>query len=382
MSNSQGAYDDIIHTGPGTIGGRYLRSFWQPVAIAADLPAGRAKPLRVMSEDFALYRGESGAPQVLAPYCAHRGTLLSTGWVEGDALRCFYHGWKYAADGRCIEAPAEREGFAKNVCVRSYPTREYLGLIFAYLGDGEAPPFPRYSDLEDDGVREVDGYRRDCNFFNNIENQCDPVHVAFAHRTSAFTEGGLKGVPLVSAEETEWGLALKAERPGIGVRMTQIGMPNILHIKSSPSGEGGGWSDMFAWRVPIDDRCHNSFNIHLHRVSGEAAERFRTRRAARDTKGLGSVAELGAAIRRGEIHVEEVKDHPEIVGIQDDVAQLGQGVIADREHELLGRSDVGVVLVRRLWLRELKALAEGRPLKPWQWRSNIAATVGVVDAEA
>src|SRR6201999_1624797 len=113
------------------------------------------------------------------------------------------------------------------------------------------------------------------------------------------------------------------------------------------------------WRVPIDDLCHNSFNIHLHRLSGEAAETFRQRRAKRNTSAMGSVAELAAAIRRGEIHVEEVKDHPEIVGIQDDVAQLGQGIIADREHELLGRSDVGVVLVRRLWLRELKAFAEG-----------------------
>ena len=43
-------YSKIIHTGPGTIGGRYMRSFWQPVARAEDIAAGRAKPLTVMSE--------------------------------------------------------------------------------------------------------------------------------------------------------------------------------------------------------------------------------------------------------------------------------------------------------------------------------------------
>jgi phenylpropionate dioxygenase-like ring-hydroxylating dioxygenase large terminal subunit len=374
-------YGQIVHTGPGTIAGRYLRSFWQPIFVAADLPASRAKPLKVMSEDFTLYRGASGIAQVLAPYCAHRGTLLSTGWVEGDALRCFYHGWKYGADGRCIEAPAEREGFCATVSIRSYPTQEYLGLVFAYLGEGEPPPFPRYPDLEDDGVLESKRYRRDCNFFNNMENQCDPVHVAFAHRTSAFTEGGLKGVPLVSAEETGWGLALRAERRGVGVRMTQVGMPNILHIKSSPSEPGAGWSDLFAWRVPIDDTVHHSFNIHLHRLAGAAAARFRERQA----QGAGDprpVQELAAAVRRGEIHIEELKDHPDIVGIQDDVAQLGQGIIADRENEYLGRSDVGIVLLRRLWLRELDALAAGRPTKAWRWSRDLAATVGVVTADA
>jgi 5,5'-dehydrodivanillate O-demethylase oxygenase subunit len=377
----QADYDRIVRTGPGTIAGRYMRGFWLPVAQAGDIAAGRAKPLKVMSEDFTLYRGESGTPQVLAPYCAHRGTLLATGWVEGNALRCFYHGWKYGGDGRCVEAPAERDGFCSTVSVRSYPTREYLGLIFAYLGEGEAPEFPRYSDLEQEGVRETSSYRRDCNYFNNLENQCDPVHVAFAHRTSAFTEGGLIGVPQVSAEETAWGLALKAQRPGGGVRVTQFGMPSMIHIKSSPAGPDGDWSDMVAWRVPIDDLCHNSFNIHLHHLSGEAAEGYRERQAKRG-KDHRPVAELGAAVRRGEIHIEELKDHPDIVGIQDDVAQLGQGVIADREHEYLGRSDVGIVLLRRIWLRELDALESGQLLKSWQWSRALAATVGVVGADA
>ena len=58
-----------------------------------------------MSEDFTLYRGESGSPHCVAFRCAHRGTQLSTGWVEGDELRCFYHGWKYDVDGRCVDLP-------------------------------------------------------------------------------------------------------------------------------------------------------------------------------------------------------------------------------------------------------------------------------------
>jgi 5,5'-dehydrodivanillate O-demethylase oxygenase subunit len=369
---------DIVHTGPGTIAGIYMRMFWQPVCVAAELKLGRAKPLRIMSENFTVYREESGVPHVVAPRCPHRGTLLSTGWVEGDSLRCFYHGWKYGPSGQCVEAPAEREGSEKSVRIRSYPTKEYLGLIFAYLGDGEPPVFPRYMDIEGPGILESKQYFRDCNYFNNIENQADPVHVAFVHRNSGFSQGGLVGVPRVSAKETGWGIALSAKREGIGTRVTQLGMPNILHIKSSPRTPGGGWSDLFAWRVPLDDFSHLSFNIHLHRLSGEAAEKHLERQARRSSNTFPPARELAAAIRRGDMTIEEVKDHPDIVGIQDDVAQLGQGAIADRENEHLGRSDVGIALIRSIWLRELSVLADsGKEFKSWQWTTDLAATVGV-----
>src|SRR5262245_30664483 len=124
-------YTDYAHTGPGTLAGRYMRRFWQPVCLAADLLPGHTKPIRVMGEDYTLYRGESGTPHVVEFRCAHRGTQLSTGWVEGDCLRCFYHGWKYDQTGQCVEMPAEDDSFPPKVRVQSYPTVEYLGLIFA-----------------------------------------------------------------------------------------------------------------------------------------------------------------------------------------------------------------------------------------------------------
>jgi 5,5'-dehydrodivanillate O-demethylase oxygenase subunit len=58
------------------------------------------------------------------------------------------------------------------------------------------------------------------------------------------------------------------------------------------------------------------------------------------------------------------------------VAQTGQGVIADRTAERLGKSDGPIVLLRRIWRRELRALAEGRPLKPWNHAPQLAATRG------
>jgi len=79
---------DFVETGPETLAGRYMRMFWQPVYRSDDLKAGRAMALRIMNEDFTLYRGRSGAPFVVGPRCAHRRTRLSVGRVEGDCIRC------------------------------------------------------------------------------------------------------------------------------------------------------------------------------------------------------------------------------------------------------------------------------------------------------
>ena len=193
---------DFVHTGPGTLAGRYMRMFWQPVFRAQDLPAGRALPLRIMSEDFTIYRGEGGTPHVVAPRCAHRRTQLSVGWVEGDCIRCFYHGWKYDADGQCVEQPAEHESFAGKVRIASYPTREYLGLIFAYLGEGEPPELPRYPELEAEGVLEIEVFVRACNYFGDLENPCDPLHVTFAHQGSRIEVNRHIDVRNIKAEES------------------------------------------------------------------------------------------------------------------------------------------------------------------------------------
>src|SRR6476620_545639 len=147
---------DYVHAGPGKLMGAVLRQVWQPVAVTERLEPGRAIPTRILNEDLTVYLGESGAPHAVAFRCAHRGTQLSTGWVEGDEIRCFYHGWRYGADGKCTEQPAEPDPFCHRIRIAGYPVREYLGLGFAYLGEGEPPEFPRFPQLEGEGLLETD----------------------------------------------------------------------------------------------------------------------------------------------------------------------------------------------------------------------------------
>src|SRR5262245_15535521 len=140
----------LTQTSRDTDMGKLLRLFWQPVATSQSVKTGQARPLRVMGEDLTLYRGESGTAHLVAARCAHRLTLLHTGWVQGDEIRCIYHGCKYDGTGQCTEAPAEGAASAARIRIAGYPVHEYCGRIFAYLGEGVAPAFdlPRKAAFE------------------------------------------------------------------------------------------------------------------------------------------------------------------------------------------------------------------------------------------
>jgi 5,5'-dehydrodivanillate O-demethylase len=372
---------DFVHTGPGTLAGRYLRTFWQPVFRAQDLRPGRAFPLRIMNEDFTIYRGQSGTPHVVGPRCAHRRTQLSVGWVEEDCIRCLYHGWKYDGSGQCVEQPAESQSFARDVRIASYPTLEYLDLIFAYLGEGEAPELPRYPELEAEGVLEVETFVRACNYFSDLDNACDPYHVAFVHQRSRININAAIDPRDIVPEESEFGITIKLRRTaeGGGVRINLFGMPNLqlLRLPSLDPHETM-WREFISWRVPVDDEHYVSFNLNLIHISGDAALQFRRKRAEVLAQAPASTMELAQLVLSGKATLDELRSKvPDVVRLQDDVVLTAQGAIPDRENEYLERSDVALVMLRKIWRRELQALASGKPLKRWMKPTDLVATNGL-----
>jgi 5,5'-dehydrodivanillate O-demethylase len=140
----------------------------------------------------------------------------------------------------------------------------------------------------------------------------------------------------------------------------------------------GGWRDTYLSFVPIDDErsvwliaAHVQVGPELRQTYFDARDKHRQRVAE-----ARPVSEVAADIMAGRMTVADAVGHPAMAMLEDRVAQAGQGVIADRGHERLGRSDAVLILWRKLWQREMQALAEGRSLKPWSWSQAIQPTQG------
>ncbi len=351
---------------PDTPMGALLRRFWHPVALAEDATHKRAKLIRIMSEELTLYRGESGRAYLVGARCAHRGTMLHPGWLEGETIRCVYHGWRFDGAGQCVERPAEKDIRQPNVRVTAYPVHEYAGLLFAYLGEGAPPLFdlPRKSvlePLERRGLLRAKAEPWPNNWFQNVENSLDAAHVSFVHQMGlpgAFGEAVTGAIPDLSYSETDAGIEQVAVRGKDNVRKSDWTFPNNNHIVVPVATKGDPWMDVVIWNVPVDDEHMTRFIVYSTSATGEAADRFRE---YFDTNGGYNPADdHDDLVYRGIF-----PPYPKLTAAQDYVATSGQGAIADRVNEVLGRSDAGIMFLRNIFFRELDKLREGEPTKQW-----------------
>jgi 5,5'-dehydrodivanillate O-demethylase len=345
--------------------GKLLRRFWHPVTSSSKVAPGCAIPTKILGEDLTLYRGKSGKAYLIGSHCAHRRTVLHTGWVEGEQIRCVYHGWCYDGEGRCTERPAEKNPGMSQIRIPGYPTHEYCGFIFAYFGEGEPPVFdlPRKDVFERPGAL---GFPREeewpCNWFQHIENSLDPVHVSFVHRLGTFGAAVQATIPELSYSETEAGIRQVATRSKNSVRISDWTFPNHNRVTQPGLTLDGPWLDNGVWVVPIDDHNTRRFQFWVLPPSDEATQR-------RYKDYFAGIEDYFAAEHHNDLFFRRKYPDDPVVALtaaQDYVAQVGQGAIADRENEILGRSDAGVVFLRRLFMRELELIEKGLPTKQWR----------------
>jgi 5,5'-dehydrodivanillate O-demethylase len=368
---------DFLSTKPGSLAGRYLRMFWQPVYCSHELRSGKAVPITIMGEQFTLYRGESGDAHLIGFRCAHRGTQLSVGWVEGDCVRCCFHGWMYDGAGQCVDQPAEPQPFCSKVRVPGFPVRERMGLIFVYLGEGDPPSFPTYPMFEEpDSVVDAQAHYRPYNYFQDVENSVDQTHVLFTHRRhhrQARDEAQDKaGHPALAFEENSWGISVVVTYSNGLKNYIYSGMPNINFVYGQIVDPEVKRSLNITYKVPIDDEKHIFFIVHKLPVKGDTAKRILERRRATWVAERSSTGAIITDVIGGIMGFDEVNSKRiDFVSIEDGVVQGAQGVVCDRDSERLGRGDEGVILLRKIWRRELQALAEGKPLKEWRYQPGM-----------
>lgn len=115
---------------------------WYPVAWSAELAAGAVLRRRYFGRDLVLFRTGAGEASVMDAYCPHLGAHLGHGGsVEGDGIRCPFHGWKFSAEGRCLDIPYATR-VPPSARATTLPKREADGLVWAWHHPhGAAPCF-------------------------------------------------------------------------------------------------------------------------------------------------------------------------------------------------------------------------------------------------
>lgn len=375
----------LVHTGPGTPMGEYLRRYWTPVLLAEELPGPDCPPVRVrvLGERLIAFRDTQGRLGLLDEFCPHRLTSLFWGRNEECGLRCAYHGWKFDVHGNCVDMPSEppEYGFKQRVHTTAYPAREWGGLIWAYLGPADKQPaLPEYEwALVPAGHRFVSKRLQESNYLQAVEGGIDSSHVSFLHSTPglehhASTTAGLQApymwrdkAPRFTVNRAPYGLLIGARRDAEADsyywRVTQYLLPTATMIPGPHHGRAP--LNGHVW-VPIDD--HNCWNFSITWLPSRpltAAEVEDLKSGNTIHAGVDPRTYIPFRNQRNDYLIDREAQKTEtfsgITGLseQDSAVQESMGPIVDRTREHLGTSDTAVIAARRLLLREVRALQRG-----------------------
>jgi 5,5'-dehydrodivanillate O-demethylase len=363
---SKAMNERLTLVGPGTPCGELMRRYWVPIAPASQLLDNPVRKVRILGEDLVLYRDRSGTLGLIGDRCLHRRVDLQFGIPDACGLRCPYHGWLFDETGTCIERPLEQHPERPlQQKLTGYPVRELGGLVFTYMGPLPAPDLPRWDLLVwPNALRQIAVNVMDCNWLQCQENTGDPLHSVWTHgrlfqyalerqgqdeRAQSFDHTihtrlrmGV-GVKEIYAEPTPYGF-----RKGV-VYSQELGADadrvdehsTVMFPFYTQTGMCGSPRSEFQIRVPIDD----THTLHIcYQCYGAPPE---------------VVVAPQESIPWYEPPTKDANGRPilDYVLAQDAMMWAAQGEIVDRSLEVLGRTDIPIVVLRRQ-LDEQIALVE------------------------
>jgi len=343
----------LTRTGRDTPMGQYLRRFWYPVAAAADLVREPVRPVTILGEKLALFRTDDGAYGLVAERCPHRGASLACGMAEEGGIRCAYHGWKYAPDGRCIDQPAEdpKSRMKDEIRVAAYPAQALGGMVWAYLGPTPAPLLPRYEFMvREDYDKDVGLSRMPCNWLQIAENTMDPLHIEYLHMRYTDYVNRRKGLPPIKVRKHKE-IAFDLFEYGINKRRLwegdsedsqewTVGHPQLFPGHAIVAYGGTDWVQ-YQLRVPVDDT--NTIYWWYNARKREPGKAAQAEVPVWDNPWCTPAGDF----------------MPEQLNAQDMMVMITQGPVTDHAQEHLGRSDRGVVLYRDTLLQQMERVARG-----------------------
>jgi phthalate 4,5-dioxygenase len=362
--------------------GRLIRAnYWVPFALSSHLVHGEAPtPVRLFGENYIAFRAENGRIGFFDELCPHRRASLALGRIEGNGVRCIYHGWKLDVAGCVVEAPTQvtrPEAFAARVPVLHFPVHESGGLAWVWLGGVPAPPFPDLPFAGEDLYSYWCVSRVGGNWLQGIEGTIDSAHQGMLHQTwireaAKMAEHSNLSIsverpPTYETEATSYGMRAAALRPaGDGrtyVRISQYLMPLVCLNAIGASQPRAGV--VFAIS-PVDDTNHLLFFGTFGDTPHSADPPERTAMQAldyvpddHDYAGLRGERSNRWGQDRDLMKAGHFTGFGRNLLEEDVVIQTSMGPIVDRTKENLSSSDVAVAHARRLLLGAIQSFEAG-----------------------
>jgi len=158
---------------------------WYGLCLASELARGEVKALSFFGRELVAFRGEDGGARVFDAHCPHLGAHLGVGGrVEGDGIRCPFHGWRFDGAGCLIEVPRLART-PQGVRARVHPVQERNGFVHVWFHAQGAPPTYDVKDFLGDAAQwlpwRANTYQVRVHVQDMTENILDRAHFLQVH---------------------------------------------------------------------------------------------------------------------------------------------------------------------------------------------------------
>src|SRR6476659_6616936 len=368
--------------------GQMMRRHWLPLCLSEEVAQSDGAPVRarLLGEDLVVFKDSNGKIGVLDERCPHRGASLVYGRNEECGLRCLYHGWKFDADGKCLDMSSEPGGGASirdAMRTKAYPAREGGGFVWIWMGpreemrEFEPPAWAPHPGCRTAIVK----MHAACNWAQVLEGSIDSAHSSSLHSTEmpAAQVDGAKATgkvwprpsndkaPRLQFEPTSYGFRYAALRRPIQNADSHVYVRTTLFIAPFtvliPPNDQYNLAQML---VPIDDVNTMFYWVAWHpdAKKGIAQEEWRAFCAAAVGVDLDADFRKKRNLQNHYLQDRAAMKQGDFTGIkgiptQDMAMWESMGPIADRSKDHPGSSDVAVVQFRRVMIAAAKRFKEG-----------------------
>ncbi|MCZ4317116.1 Rieske 2Fe-2S domain-containing protein [Comamonadaceae bacterium G21597-S1] len=368
--------------------GQLMRRHWTPVCLVEEVSEPDGKPIRarLFGEDLVVFRDTEGRIGVMDEYCPHRRASLVFGRNENCGLRCLYHGWKMDVQGNVLEMVSEpaASGMAQKVKHKAYPTHEWGGFVWAYMGPADTlpefrpPAWAPHADVRVTIAKAI----IPCNWAQILEGAIDSAHSSSLHSSdmvparvdsakatdSMWLRPSTDKAPRMQVERTPYGFRYAAiRRPIKDAAKTDYVRSTVFVAPAAALIPPNNLYNVANINVPMDD-THTAFYFMAWGHPDQTPDTDTWRKFLGQQLGVDLDETYRPLRNRDNMFWQDraamkAGNFTGITGFpnQDIAMWVTMGAIADRTHDRLGASDLAIVEFRKQMLEAVRAFQAGAP---------------------